>query len=627
MTDDLVEFTFTDTPDGDLGFPCDAPEGTQAAFIGDTGTMSQTVNFTKTGEFALGFYAAVKSGAGNQVEFYLDGVKYYGPWTPGAFERRSDDLAIWWGTAVVPVTTIGNHTLTIKGTGKAGEYMFFDGMKILSTASIYGPNCSHFPAMGEANGQDPNGGLNAYVNTLHGEVNWGAAWGLKTMAYEGGWSVGGDFDQKPIHDYCKYHSPLTIDADTKAIDVYTRGGGSLFCYYYDQWPGNDVDHASQYPLVQAVIKRNDRLAAEVNYGTLVPANLTALNISLTSSSNADTAGNIRAQGAWICWNIIAPMTQTYQVSATVAGAGGAYVLLLDDATTVATGNTAADVSGTVQLMKGQHTIKLRSTGATAFSVKNIAVTMLGGPAAPTQFTAHFANGRLALSWAASPAATGFVVSYGSTAGNYTTALPLGRVTSTTLTDLDAGAVYYVAVQACDANNLLSLCSNELRVAQRSTDPQVLLDFEDQPVDGKTFPALTLKNYQFTAFGNLALLQVQGKAQGWPSNLLFECSWGEDDRIQRADLQPFDLYSLDLNSNNPGFSAIITGYDPSGASFRRIVNFPTGQPNTNFVLPVVLDWVRVVKVEIVWCNMPDGGNTQGRFGGIDNLLFNKSVGQN
>jgi hypothetical protein len=391
---DSVNFTYTDTPEGDLGFICDAPDGKQAAFIEDGGTMSQTVNFPKPGNYAIGFHAAVKPLFGNTVDISVDGVKCTpmigdnpswkvsdSPWTPGGFERRGDDLAILWGSATFPVTGAGNHVIQIKGMGKGGQYIFFDDLKILNADSIYGPDCSYFASMGEANGQDPRGGLATYVDTLHGENAWASAWGLRTMAYEGGWSVGGDFDQKPIHAYCKFVDRLTIDADTKAINVYTSAGGALFCHYYSQWPDDDIDNAAHYPLVQAVVKQNDLLPTEPNFGALVPSTLTPANSTLISSLNADRTGALSAQGAWMNWNIIAPESQIYHLVPTLSGTGASSILLVDDTTAVPAGSADNDATG-IKLTKGQHTVKIRNTGSTAFTVQNISVTMKGAPAAP-----------------------------------------------------------------------------------------------------------------------------------------------------------------------------------------------------------------------------------------------------
>lgn len=643
----LVNFDFASVPQGALGFTCDAPDGVQDAFIGDTGAMSQMVNFSKTGTFALGFFAGGETNAGNPVDIYVDGVKYTpqggdnpvwtvstSPWTPGGWDRQGDDLSIWWGSATFPITTTGNHLITIQGTGAVGQYTFFDNITMLSEDGIYGTNCSYFPAMGQANGQAPaayNAGLTDYISTLHGENNWATSWGIKTMAYEGGWSVGGDFDQKPIHSYCKYKSPQTIVADGKAIDVYTTGGGSMFCYYYSQWPDGDVDNGTQYSLVQASMQSNNKLPAEASNGTLVPATLTGAAKTLLAPAGADAAGNLTANGAWISWNIIAPATQTYSITSAVSGTGGSYVLLVDDATTVASGNSGATaLSGSVLLTKGEHAVKVRSTSATAIDVSNVLVAMVGNPATPSLLNAHFANGNCTLTWSASPTAVSYIIYYGITTDNYSNSITVGNVTSYTLTGLDNAGVYYCVVQAVDANYLLSLCSNELRVAQRSTYPQALIDFEDQPVDGTTFKSLTEQNYQFSAVGNLGTLEIQGTGgggtlglwpNGWSSKVLWGCSWGESNVIQRADGMPFDLYSLNLDSIYGNYSAVITGYDPAGSTFSTIINFPN---QAQFVVPVTLDWVRVAKVQIRWCHALNGGGSQDVCGAIDNLLMNNAA---
>jgi hypothetical protein len=644
----LANFTFTDTPQGDLGFTCDAPDGTQAAFIGDTGAMSQTVNFNGTGTYALGFYAAGGGINGaNAVNFYVDGVNCTplngdnpswqvsaSPWTPGGFERIGNDLTIWWGSAVFPITTAGAHTIKIQGTGAAGQYIFFDDIQLLSTDTIYGPNGDNFPSTGEANGQplaNPGQGLINYVSSLQAENRWSAAWGLKTMAYEGGWSVGGDFDQKPIDSYCKYVDPQTISADENAINTYTSTGGSLFCYYYSQWPDFDVDNATQYPLVQSVIQRNNFLPVEASYGTVIPATLNAANSTLYAVANADSAGNLTAQGAWVDWNIIVPQSQTYNLTSTVSGTGGSYVLLADDATTVLTGSAGGNLSGTVWLTKGQHAIKVRSTGTTQIGVQNIVVTMPGAPVSPAQPAATFGNGSAVIAWPASPGAAGYIVYIGTSTGNYSSSMDVGNTTSITLPGLKNSSVYYVAIQAYDSNHLLSLASTELRFAQRSTYPQFLVDFENLTVDGSIISnGVTEGDYYFSAWGNTGDLQVQGTSTpppwnlwpgGWPSNVLMTVAWGDNSRIQRADGNPFDLYSLDLCSIYGGFSATIVGHDPSGATFEQIVNFPN---SPQFVIPVTLDWVRVTEVDIYWNSAPDGGGTSQRFGAIDNVLFNKSV---
>ena len=48
-----------------------APDGNQAAFIGDTGSMSTTIDFTQTGTFAIQLYGANKHLYENAIRLYL----------------------------------------------------------------------------------------------------------------------------------------------------------------------------------------------------------------------------------------------------------------------------------------------------------------------------------------------------------------------------------------------------------------------------------------------------------------------------------------------------------------------------------------------------------------------------
>jgi hypothetical protein len=75
--------------------------------------------------------------------------------------------------------------------------------------------------------------------------------------------------------------------------------------------------------------------------------------------------------------------------------------------------------------------------------------------------------------------------------------------------------------------------------------------------------------------------------------------------------------LDLSENNSGGSAIIVGYDPSGAAFMRTVNFPSAT-----IVHLTLDWLNLGKVDIKWREKPDGGGEGKAIGSITNILFNK-----
>ena len=67
--------------------------------------------------------------------------------------------------------------------------------------------------------------------------------------------------------------------------------------------------------------------------------------------------------------------------------------------------------------------------------------------------------------------------------------------------------------------------------------------------------------------------------------------------------------------------MIIGYDPSGSSFKRVVNFPAGKTQSAFTVPVVLNWPNISKVEIQYWVQPDGGGRD-LCGGTANIVFNK-----
>jgi hypothetical protein len=90
---------------GSLGDVQIAPVGSQAAFIGDTGSMSTTIDFTQTGTFAIQLFAANKYADENALRLYINGQEitpdyqndpnytnpFDYPWTPGQYMYGIDD--------------------------------------------------------------------------------------------------------------------------------------------------------------------------------------------------------------------------------------------------------------------------------------------------------------------------------------------------------------------------------------------------------------------------------------------------------------------------------------------------------------------------------------------------------
>jgi len=65
---------------------------------------------------------------------------------------------------------------------------------------------------------------------------------------------------------------------------------------------------------------------------------------------------------------------------------------------------------------------------------------------------------------------GYKIYYGTSSTQYTTTLTLGKVTQYTITDLDAGATYYICLTAFDQNFNESHYSNEIMVVSQDNDP-------------------------------------------------------------------------------------------------------------------------------------------------------------
>ena len=611
VSDGLVNARFAPAPMGDLGFVPDAIDGAQVAYLGGTGTMSQTINFPKTGEFALSFGAATKQGAdmGNAVKITLDGQNITpqggidpdftvssSPWAPGGWGRPGKDLSITaWGSAPFAITAPGLHTITISGTGAAAQYIYFDHIILQSEDGLYGPDCAYFPGGGQANGQDSSGN---FIDWLKAQSDWTSTWGLHYMAYEGAWSVGGDFDQKPFYSWCKYLGPRTITANGKALHAFQRLGGVTAMYYYNQWPPNQTANALNYSLVKSVLQLNDQLPAEADNGQSVPATLTPAMLIACDQTRATREGKLNAPGGWLSWNIIAPVTGKYQVTCTSAVAGGALLLLADDRTPIATGPSGADVSGAITLTKGMHALKVRATGAAPCTVTQLTISMPGAPDAPTLTRATFTpDGILQLTWTPSPGAAGYLVGYGTAAGRYATTIDAGQATTATLTGLDKRQAYFVGVSAYSADNRRGFYSNGMRLANRSSDPATLIDFEEQALsNGQALNVLTSKGFSFTHpnWGNLYIIQ--------PEHATHMLQHQNTVRLQRADGRPFDLYALDCVPAQPDQHPLIIGYDESGQVYSS--QQPEAQPN------IVLDWIHLTSVDIQY----DGT--------LDNILLNK-----
>src|SRR5262249_530279 len=148
------------------------------------------------------------------------------------------------------ITTAGNHTIQFVGTGTRGTYTYLDDVKVTSLDAIF---AAGIPCTGTAN---------TYQNQLNSQAKYAESYGLHVVAYEGGWSLGGDTGGTPLQNYAKYVDARAEQANIDSLDAFTKSGGVLYFFgTYAQWPEYDVANAGTYPLTQGVQARNTSLPA------------------------------------------------------------------------------------------------------------------------------------------------------------------------------------------------------------------------------------------------------------------------------------------------------------------------------------------------------------------------------
>jgi hypothetical protein len=447
---------------GPLGSVPNAPEGVQAAYIGSTGTLSQRINFSSTGAFALDFYAAAPDGKENAVDIYFDGQKitprtYLGaetytpgsdPWLAGRDFGRDYRKYALYGSVPFQVTTTGPHTILIVGRGDGyghqtpGLYLFVDRMRITSLDALF-------------NGGIPSPlihGFSSYKAQLDAQASYAQAFGLHVVAYEGGWGVGSERDITPLDSYAKYVDPRTKQANLDSIQAFQQSGGSLYMFgSFPLWA--NLGRSGTYPLVQAIDASNQAMPAAVDFGTVVPASL--------HYTQTTWALNVNNHKFWTTglatWNILVPHAGNFTVASSPSyrdGSRGTLMLVVDGSTQLAQGSSDGTYSGTVALSAGLHVIMVKNIQG-SFYVPNISVQQ-APPTPPSDAIAVVVSAsQINLSWVDnSTDETGFKV-FRATDAAFTQGLTLVTTTGPNVTTwqdqgLQAQTTYYYHVSATNA---------------------------------------------------------------------------------------------------------------------------------------------------------------------------------
>jgi hypothetical protein len=399
-----VDFRFASSPVGDLGFVPDAPEGTQAAFIGDTGSISQTISLPNTGIYALQITAANKYGMANALRVFVDGVEVTPngnsdqatdiPWTPGSGTFGLNDSAYnTLGTAPFSVTVGGGkHTVTFVGTGAPGTYTFIDSVQVTSLDVIFG---SGIP-VGVVPGTVGQSQTTNYVAELVNADQVALSYDLHLVAYEGGWALGGDRGGTPLENYAKYLDPRAEAADLTALNDFGRLNGALFCFgTYDLWPVSDNAHAGSYPLLEAVVAANQvpaRVPVVKETGDLSELGLNdrADSWRLGLSGGVGSLSN----GGWVTWNVVVTQPGSYTFNLDTSHGGGTRLVL--DGTTILGTAYGGAISKTATLTAGTHTVQLKLVSGTVtfngLSIVPVASAPPAGTASTTTASSPLGSG-------------------------------------------------------------------------------------------------------------------------------------------------------------------------------------------------------------------------------------------
>jgi hypothetical protein len=489
-------YTFTGTAGiaRDAGGGDDIPtafNGSQMGYIRDTGAISLTftapANMTSN-VFAVAFKAHNRRTAGGTTDvqnmrIFIDGttditartfnqgngvqppdVTQISPWRArNVFWTESQ----YYYTRTFTMTPGQTRTITIQGRGDISapitpdQIAFIEDLRITHVDALYD---SGFPGGGEATGQPAGSNL---IASMRGQSNWAHAFGLEYVAYEGGWSLGGDDGGSPLQLEAKYRDPRTAGVQGLFMDFFAASGGDVNIHgTYAQWPSWADFFAEQglinnatYPIVAGMRQRDDMLPAGLTNGIEAPAILPRASANIAMNATAIT-GVVTSRGGFLNWTVVAPRTGTYRVQLTTTGSSSAELLVNN--TEAVTGATGGTLTADVFLTAGIHSVRALNVGAANFTVTDARVTQVGAPAVPTLTSAVDGDATVALNWGAVSGATGYFVRYGTTPGSYPNRIDVGNVTSLDLGGLVNGTQYYFAVSAYNAV-AESLPSNERTV--------------------------------------------------------------------------------------------------------------------------------------------------------------------
>lgn len=372
-----LSYIFTPQP-GQIDWP--QPRiGSQAAYLAGVGEIKQTVHFPKAGDYALVFHTSFPPPKGwpgslpfsifcddqciNPFSQGTDRVRSESA-SLGGFGRNPADFHEEWGSTVFHIAQPGEHVIRLVGQKptRPDLVILVDDLKITSVDALVE---SGFGA-GQAQGQVVE---DKYADQLKTQARFAQAFGLHVVAYEAGWSVGGDFGSMPIQAYAKLRDPRVTQMNNLAERMFDASGGELNVWgVYAYWADYDVVHAADYPLMKSIIELADEPPAPASNGLPLPAQLTRDNAMQWKWGGV--SDQLPNRGDWICWVVSSPTPADCRLQVKTSGEGR-YDLFVDGAVVLSSQAAGGETQVVVRLSPGSHGVLLRSAGGGVLKVTGI----------------------------------------------------------------------------------------------------------------------------------------------------------------------------------------------------------------------------------------------------------------
>jgi len=624
-------------------------EGGQRAFLGANGAMSQTITITTPGQYALEFRAAVKSGSNMAAPLWItvngqnitpggpirrDPASHLvnpGTFTPPGRWGQNATNFVRYGSVVFDAPTAGSYTIQISTPATGERETYLDDLRLVSLDAIF---AGGIPGSGEANGQIAQSN---YQRQLHNQARWAQSFGLNVVAYEGGWSLGGDFEQLPIQNHAKFLDPRAAQANQRALDAFSRSGGVLNVHgTYFQW--YDLDNIAVEPIYQSWSVHNNTLRVEPTNGNRAPTVL----LPGDREAAVRTNGAILNAYGWMAFNVIIPTLGDYEVIAYTTSGGQVRLELGAGRTVLGNGVSGQPVSGVATLTPGVHSVMVRSQGG-SFTLNRVEVRPVGTLAPPILQSAADGDQYVDLTWSPVAGATGYLVRWGTQPGLYDQELVVGpSVTNQRISGLTNGTNYVFAVSTLNDRGP-GLPSNELAAIPMADGQLSALAFWEltnflgnevnAPRTGGTNritstplsrgPALRLPpNWATNSFPRRLTASVQGNR--WATNRDDAMQRGEyyEFQIQPAPNQLVTLTELNFQpffQNNPASAGVAVAYSlDNGATFQYLpttgtINSAQGITANLAGIPGLIDRADPVTFRLVYFGAQDWTITGVGFG--------------